>query len=349
MRDHNTMTKWGYILENVFWAILGVHWYKQICFANFLELDDEFSKLILYLIVGIFVLIGILLTLKHRRNSVNTFVNIVFPFSVYTAIAYINYLRPLIIILFVLAVVISILYVIMTKRYSYSSSSRKQKHFSFGRFSILGTRTIITSCAAIVIVYLFASTVTGIQLFRPESETPENSVPSFVEYYENNAETFDKLEQHTWSKLSTGEKLDVLQVVCNAEKAKLGIQEPIQIKSKLFQSNLLGEYIYKDNTVLINTKHLEEDSSYSILETVTHECYHSYERSLVKLYNSVSDEEKNLMAFSRAKHYKEEFANYKDGDSEGYYWQTVEIDARDYSEEAAKDYKRKIQAHLEYS
>ncbi len=349
MRDHNTMTKWGYILENVLWAILGTHWYKQICFANFLELDDEFSKLVLYLLVGTFVLIGIILTLKHRRNSVNTFVNIVFPFSVYTAIAYINYLRSLIIILLVLAVVISILYVIMTKRYSYSRSSRKQKHFSFGRFSILGTRTIITSCAAVVIVYLFASTVTGIQLFRPESENAENTVPSFVEYYEKNANTFDKLEQHTWSKLTTSEKLDVLQVVCNAEKAKLGIQEPIQIKSKLFQSDLLGEYIYKDNTVLINTKHLEEDSSYSILETVTHECYHSYERSLVNLYNSVSDEEKKLMAFSRAKHYKEEFANYQDGDSEGYYWQTVEIDARDYSEEAAEDYKSKIQAHLEYS
>lgn len=55
------------------------------------------------------------------------------------------------------------------------------------------------------------------------------------------------------------------------------------------------------------------------------------------------------MAFSRAKHYKEEFANYKDGDSEGYYWQTVEIDARDYSEEAAEDYKSKIQSHLEFS
>lgn len=343
------MTKWGYILENILWTILGVHWYKQICFANFLELDDEFSKLVLYFLVGTFVLIGIILTLKHRRNSVNTFVNIAFPFSVYTAIAYINYLRPLIIILLVLAVVISILYVIITKRYSYSRSSRKQKHFSFGRFSILGTRTIITSCATVVIVYLFASTVTGIQLFRPESENAENTVSSFIEYYEKNADTFDKLEQHTWSELSTSEKLDVLQVVCNAEKAKFGIQEPIQIKSKLFQSDLLGEYIYKDNTVLINTKHLEEDSSYSILETVTHECYHSYERSLVNLYNSVSDEEKKLMAFSRAKHYKEEFANYQDGDSEGYYWQTVEIDARDYSEEAAEDYKSKIQAHLEYS
>lgn len=343
------MTKWGYILENVLWTILGIHWYKQICFANFLELDDEFSKWILYLIVGAFVLIGILLTLNHRRNSVNTFVNIVFPFSIYTSIAYINYLRPLMIILLIIAVVISIIYVIMTKRYSCTRASQKQKHFSFGRFSILGTRTIITSCSALVIVYLFATTITGIQLFRPESENAESSVQSFVEYYENNAETFDKLEQRTWSKLSMSEKLDVLQVVCNAEKAKLGIQEPIQIKSKLFQNNLLGEFIYQDNTVLINTKHLEEDSSYSILETVTHECYHSYERSLVNLYNSVSDEEKKLMAFNRAKYYKEEFVNYQDGDSEGYYWQTVEVDARDYSEKAAEDYKNKISNHLEYS
>ena len=141
----------------------------------------------------------------------------------------------------------------------------------------------------------------------------------------------------------------MLQVLCNAEKAKLGVKNPIYIKSKAFQSNLLGEFIPTDNTILINAKRLEEDSSYSILTTVTHECYHSYERSLVKLYNSADDDQKNLMAFDRAKRYKEEFANYKDGENEGYYWQAVEVDAREYSEQAADEYKDKILSHLEHS
>ena len=348
MRDQNTMTKWGYILENIIWSVFAIDLYKKLCFGNIFDLDDEFSKWLLYLFVGFFVILGVILTMQHRRNSVNTFANIAFPIAIYTAIAYFNYLSLFIIILLIVASILSVVYIIMTKKYSLSQSSRKQKDFSFKRFSILGTRMIVTSCTTLVVVYLLATTVTGIQLFRPESIKADNADISFVTYYENNADVFDKLEQNTWSTLNNGEKLDVLQVVCNAERAKLGIKEPIHIKSKVFKNNLLGEFVYEENTVLINTKHLEEDSSYSVLTTVAHECYHSYERSLVSLYDSVNDEEKKLMAFNRAEYYKKEFADYKDGENEEYYWQVVEEDARNYSEKAANDYKNKILSHLEF-
>ena len=347
MRDINTMSKWAYIFENAFWSILAVFWYKRVLFTNIFDYDDDTSKWILYLTVGVLVIIGILLTYKRRRNCVNVFINVVFPFVIFSTFAYITYLKPFIIALLVVSIISSLVYVGMTKWYSYSESCRKQKHFSVTRFSILGSRTIVTSCLMLLVAYLVLSTVTGVQLFRPASEKAENDVPSFAEYYESNADTFDKLEQNTWVTLSANEKLDVLQVLCNAEKAKLGVKDPIYIKSKAFQSNLLGEFIAADNTILINAKHLEEDSSYSILTTVTHECYHSYERSLVKLYNSADDDQKKLMAFDRAKRYKEEFANYKDGDNEGYYWQAVEIDAREYSEKAADEYRDKILSHLE--
>lgn len=349
MRDVNSMTKGAYVFENVFWSILAVFWYKRVLFTNIFDYDDDTSKWILYFTVGVFVIIGILLTYKHRRNNVNVFINVISPFVVFSAFAYMVYLKPFIIVLLIIAVISSLVYVGMTKWYSYSESCRKQKHFSVTRFSILGSRTIVTSCLMLLVAYLVLSTVTGVQLFRPGSEKAKNDVPSFAEYYESNADIFDKFEQHTWVTLSANEKLDVLQVLCNAEKAKLGVKDPIYIKSKAFRSNLLGEFIPAENTILINAKHLEEDSSYSILTTVTHECYHSYERSLVKLYNSADEDQKNLMAFDRAKCYKEEFANYKDGENEGYYWQAVEIDAREYSEKAADDYRDKILSHLEHS
>lgn len=348
MRDINSMSKGAYIFENVFWTFIAVFWYRRILFTNIFDYYDDASKWILYLTVGVLVIIGILLTYQHRRNNVNVFINIIFPFVIFSALAYMPYLKPFIIALLVIAGIVIIVYVGMTKRYSHSASCRKQKHFSFTRFSVLGSRTIVTSCLMVLVAYLIFSTVTGVQLFRPGAEKAENDVPGFAEYYESNADTFDKLEQHTWDSLSATERLDVLQVVCNAEKARLGVKEPIYIKSRAFRGNLLGEFIAADNTILINAKHLEEDSSYSILTTVTHECYHSYERSLVKLYNSVDDEQKKLMTFDRAKRYKEEFANYKDGESEGYYWQVVEVDAREYSEKAADDYRDKIISHLEH-
>ena len=302
MRDINSMTKGAYVFENVFWSILAVFWYKRVLFTNIFDYDDDTSKWILYFTVGVFVIIGILLTYKHRRNNVNVFINVISPFVVFSAFAYMVYLKPFIIVLLIIAVISSLVYVGMTKWYSYSESCRKQKHFSVTRFSILGSRTIVTSCLMLLVSYLVLSTVTGVQLFRPGSEKAKNDVPSFAEYYESNADTFDKFEQHTWVTLSANEKLDVLQVLCNAEKAKLGVKDPIYIKSKAFRSNLLGEFIPAENTILINAKHLEEDSSYSIVTTVTHECYHSYERSLVKLYNSADDDQKKLMAFDRAEY-----------------------------------------------
>lgn len=349
MRDINSMSKWEYLYENAFWSVLAIFWYKHLVFTNVFGFDDNASKWVLYISVATFVIIGVLLTINKRRNNMNVFINIALPFVAYTVLAYMKYLGAFIITMFVIATISSIAYVLMTKKYSKTQASRKQKYFNFKRFSFLGVRTIVTSCTTLILVYLIATSVTGLQLFRPGTEEAKNTMPDFVEYYENNADTFDKLEETRWGSLSVNEKLDVLQVVCNAERAKLGIKESIYIKSRAFQSDLLGEYIDKDHTVLINIKHLEEDSSYSIIMTVTHECYHSYERSLVELYDSVSDEQKELMAFARAKYYKKEFADYKDGESEDYYWQAVEIDAREYSEKAADDYKNKILSHLEYS
>ncbi|MEE0873593.1 MAG: hypothetical protein UIH27_09045 [Ruminococcus sp.] len=349
MRDKNTMGIYGYIFDNVFWGLLAVFWYKRVLFTNVFDYDDDISKWVLYLTVFGFIAVGILITYNHRRNNVNVFINIACPFAVFTAVAYINYLKSFILILLIIAALASIAYVIMTKWYSSSLPVKMQRRFSIKRFSFLGARTIVTSSLMLIVVYLVFSTVTGVQLFRPAAEKAENDVPSFAEYYESNADTFNKLEQNTWNTLSATEKLDVLQVLCNAEKTKLGVKEPIYIKSKAFRSNLLGEFIPAENTILINAKHLEEDSSYSILTTVTHECYHCYERSLVKLYNSADEDQKKLMAFDRAKRYKEEFASYKDGENEGYYWQAVEVDAREYSEQAADEYKDKILSHLEHS
>lgn len=349
MRDFNSMGRWTYILESVIYSVLAAFWYKRVLFANLLGFDDDTSKWVLYISAGVLVAIGVRMTIERRRNNVSLIINIAFPFCVYTVIAYMNYLRSFIVVLLIIAVIASIVYVVLTKKYAASVSGKKQRHFNFSRFSVLGVRTIITSCTSLVVVYLIASTVTGIQLFNPKSQTAESSVSSFVEYYEDNADVFDKLEQHTWETLSPEEKLDVLQVVCNGEKAKLGIKDPICIKSKVFRNDLLGEFVAADNTVLINAKHLENDSSYSVVKTVAHECYHSYERSLVKLYDAVDEDQKRLMAFDHAVYYKEEFANYHDGESEEYYFQAVEVDARDYSEKAAEDYRDKILSHLEYS
>ena len=100
----------------------------------------------------------------------NVFINIAIPFVAYTVLAYMKYLGAFIITMFVIATIISVAYVLMTKKYSQTPACRKQKCFNFKRFSFLGVRTIVTSCTTLIVVYLIATSVTGLQLFRPATE-----------------------------------------------------------------------------------------------------------------------------------------------------------------------------------
>ena len=126
MRDISSMSKWSYVFDNVFWGLLAVFWYKRVLFTNVFDYDDDISKWVLYLTVFGFIAVGILLTYKHRRNNVNVFINVISPFVVFSTFAYMTYLKPFIIVLSVIAVISSLVYVGMTKWYSYSASCRKQ-------------------------------------------------------------------------------------------------------------------------------------------------------------------------------------------------------------------------------
>lgn len=340
MRDVNTMSKFGYVLENLIWSLLVVRIYKMHCFTNFLSCNYETSNRILYIMVVCFVPIGVLLTIKMRRNSINTAINVAFPFAIYTIFAYINYLWLLILLSLIAACIGGAAYVVMTNKYSRSATSNRNKTFTKKRFCLLGIRAISTVCCSFVVIYLAGTSLTGIQLYRP-SENAETTSSSFEEYIEDNKDELSMLDESKWQQLSIGSKLNVLQLVCNAEAKRLGIQHPIYIKSKVFENDLLGEYIESEKTVLINTKLLNEGTVEEVITCITHECFHSYQHNLVNLYNSVNDEQKHLAVFDKAREYKDEFADYKGGDCfDEYYNQTVESDSRNYSEYAANIYIR---------
>lgn len=348
MRDINTMSKVGYVCENIIWCIITIRIYKIYCFTNFLEFDDETSKWILYIMASVFVLIGLAVTLNHRRNTVNTAINIALPLSIYTIIAYFRYIGVFVAVLLALAFVASVLYVVMTQEYSKSKAGKENKKFNKNRFSFLGARAISTACCSLIVFYLFGTSVTGFQLFRPNIGAEQEST-SFSDYFEKNMETIALLEESRWEGLTTKEQLDVLQIVCNVEKARWGISHPIYIKSRAFKSDLLACYNNADHTVLINTSHLKDNSSMDILISILHECRHAYQHSLVDLYNSANGEQKNLAIFDVVKTYKAEFSDYKDGDYNylEYYCQSVEEDSRNYSEHAANEYRDKILIYLD--
>lgn len=327
MRDVNTMTKPGYLLINLVWACLWLFIYHSFCFVNLFDLNSDASRRVLILTMILGDAVGVAATFRHRRNLVNTSINVIFPLALYTIAAYFRYIGVFIVIVLTVACVVSLGYVVMTRMYSQSDVCGENRSFSSGRYSILGVRAITTACCSVVVLYLIGSSMTGSYQFRsvPSSKSGESG---FGEYFTDNAETFMLLEQRRWEQLSSGEKFNVMQAVCDAERIRLGISHPIVIQSRNLKDDLLGCYVHSKRQVLIDSKHLEEDSSSEILETVTHECFHSYEHNLVELYNSVGEKQKELRLFDKAEIYRAEFADYQDDGSLRYYSQQVEEDSR---------------------
>ena len=352
MRDNNTLTKVGYILENLLFGFLAIQIYKnnQLLFVNFLSLNYEISLLVLRIISFVLMAFGIIITIKHRRNSFSVFINVISPFVAYTLIAYFEYYTIWISALLIVSAIVSIVYIKMTQKYAKSKISGTNKSFSRKRYCFLGTRTITTLFCSIVVFILIGTSVTGLSLNRPNDKVVDTS-KSFTEYLDENAESLDLLEASRWKNLSNQKRIDVLQDICNSERLRLGIKSPLFIKTRLLENNLLGTYINSTKTIILNIKLLEKGTPEEILECLTHECFHSFQYELVDLYDSISDEQKKLYIFRFMQDYKNEFAQYKNGycyDFNEYYGQSIEEDSRSYASyapdiylERAADYYKK--------
>lgn len=74
-----------------------------------------------------------------------------------------------------------------------------------------------------------------------------------------------------------------------------------------------------------------------LVNTICHESYHAYEHRLIDMYESSSDQYKQLKVFEYATEYQKEFNNYTEylpelDNYEEYYYQLCEADARDYAD-----------------
>ena len=349
MRDTNTLTKVSYVLENLFFGLLAIQIYKnnQLLFVNFLSLNYEISLNVLSIISFVLMSFGIIITMKHRRNSFSTFINVISPFVAYSLIAYFEYYGIWISVLLIVSAIVSIVYIKMTRKYANSKISETNKSFSRKRYCFLGTRTITTIICSIFVFILVGTSVTGLSLNRPNDKAVDTS-KSFTEYLDENVESLDLLEESRWKKLSNQNKIDVLQDVCNAERLRLGIKSPLFIKTRILENNLLGTYINSSKTIIINYKLLEKGTPEEILECLTHECFHSFQYELVDLYDSLSDEQKKLYIFQFVQDYKNEFAQYKNGycsDFNEYYGQSIEENSRSYASYAPDIYLERAEKH----
>ena len=161
----------------------------------------------------------------------------------------------------------------------------------------------------------------------------------------NNIDTVLMLQEDLWNELSNAEKIDVLQTIADIERTYLGIPHELNVVVDYdLEKNISGFYRCKDHQIVLNSDSLKNDSAEELVDTICHEAFHAYQHCIVSVFENSEDTSKNLMLFRDAKKYGEEFRDYKSSEDgfDVYFYQCVEIDAREYAQSAVNDYYRRI-------
>ncbi len=341
MNKKNTMSIPIYILFNIIFGVIYMIIYQNTIFQNIDNMTTDESKTILLIIFAISLIIGMLITIKNRRNNISVFVNIAIACEVYAVISFFKYFETLILATLCSVLFIAMIYFIKTINKKNNLDETTQEENSnkklFG--ALMGCRTIIAFCLLVLVVPI------GFNLIP--SNLSVSGQASYSEEYtiENSKAQLSQLDEQIWSTLSTQEKLDVMQTVANIEKNYLGLPHELTIETEDLEGETLGSYWDFHYVIKIDSEHLENSMAKDVLDTICHEAYHAYQHRLVDIYNQSSPEDKDLLMFEDVKKYKEEFelnyVNGVDGFTE-YYSQQCEIDAREYAQISVYDYLIKI-------
>lgn len=337
------MSKWGYILEHVWWCYIALIWFR-IIFECIPHLDYSTSKNILYVLLLSGCIFGIACNIKTRRNNFSMAVNIIIPLGIYALIVYFHYFRTVTILVIVSAILLITIYgfLIFGRKIKnipkeHIIKKRRIRIFAYG------SRSLLAMCMAVMMVFMGVKTTLSGSLLKSGVEST-NTQTDEEWTIANNIETVCKLQDSVWSGLSLDERMDVLQVIANIEANYLGTDFELNVSSSPLEEYVLGQFSESSHSITLDMEHVKFDSSEDILTSLLHECRHGYQHSCVSLLDDFDEEDKNLYIYREIAEYKYGFANYN---KIPYYSNPVEVDARQYARESVEDYRNRIKEHME--
>jgi len=140
-----------------------------------------------------------------------------------------------------------------------------------------------------------------------------------------------------WEAASKEERIELLQVVVDAEAQHLGIWAPQLKAGSLSELSLvMACYDGVSNEITYDTYYLANRPGFDAVETCCHEVYHGFQQSVCK---GLADEP---LPGAR-KRWQSEFDNYVSaaGGSDAYRQQDVEVTARAYAKQRVAAYREK--------
>lgn len=344
----NHMGPLEYLMELAFCGLMGMLWYRSILFRPVLGWSSQHSRLLLWALLGLGMVVGVAVTFRRRRNWLSLLVIVLLPFEGYAILTYGRYFAALCTAALCTGGVLWSLYSLWVLSSPVRAPDRRKTIYRRRIQACLrGGCAVLALCATVVLAAGFHNAMEGGVLIRPTQRAQDGSGAVEEDTIANHMETLCLLEEERWTGLSELERLDVLQVVANIERRYLGIPHEVPVGAGTLDEGTLGQYNPVTYQIVLSLDHLAEDDVEEVLDTVLHECYHAYQRAVVELYGESAGCYRDLMLFRAAQIYAQELGDYQnageDGENfSGYYTQRFERDARIYAEESVADYYNRI-------
>jgi len=344
---NNEIEKGTYIWKNLFWSIMFLICYRNLCFRNVSAWAYSDSNIFFVTTVIICTITGMVFTYSFERNKLSIFSNVVMPFEIYTLISYYNLFAKAILFISSISICFALFVLIRTmSRQIPKKRKTKKLLICRGTYSFY---VVFTLCMLALIIPIAGVKIWGYSLYNsnvPPAISKDNDKWSI----QNNIDILVKLDEPTWKTLKITDKLTVLQTVANVETRYLGLPKALTVHADNLGEGILGQYDDQTNVITIDVNYLLTCDAHEALDTVAHEAYHAYEHELCQLYDNSDESSQNLMLFRRIECYRKEFQDYCSGEKNEdfikYYCQYCEEDSRAYAEAAVSDYYEKIYQHM---
>lgn len=313
--------------------IFGVSYVLSGPFRKIPGMDLRASLRLLWCLVGILGAGGAILRTACRDQPLGGCIpNVVFPFGVYTVMAYRTIRPKLLVGLFLLAGMVCTAYTVLilrkkSRRPGRRSTARKLCRALVGIQSTLAFLGIV----AMIVCFMRSSRVSYsmTNIDRPAiAGTQAGGVDAILAACQ---EDVKQLHPGTWDALSVEERGNLLQVVANIETVRYGLPHELNVALRDCEESTLAFYQDSEHLIVISTSVVESEPVETAIRSICHEAAHAYQHWLADLYETAEAQE--LLLLQDARIYAGEFENYINGNDpnssfEDYYRQHLEVDAR---------------------
>ena len=346
MEKSNIKSLRVYITECILNSLMFIIVYKTTIFRCIGNLSYTLSEIVLYSLIAMLVIIGIAITAKQYRNSINTYLTPILPLGIYTSAAYINELKVIIIILSVLSAAAIVLFVISSIRNNHTIANRKSKDKILQ--IIMGSKNIISIASIILIAPMIMKVIFFNSLFTPDQVIAD---PRYEQWKvaDNYLELNLLVNEEQWKAASNKERLNSLQTMANISASELGIPHELKVSIGSAKQNVIAHYREQCYSITFNSDMIDDLTASKALHTILHECYHAYQYCLVDLLKDADEKYYNISDVQKALKYQVEFSSYEDGatDYDSYADQWCEYYANDYADICSEKYRIEINYYLD--